>query len=242
MSNPAFKDFWDKMQHPAHAHTSDEWFDRYAKEILFFLNGAKSIADAGCGSGEILIRVAPHFQKVFALDFSESMLNQAKEKVAGRGLSHVELSCDNILNIHRHCPQPVDAVYSNGVVQYLQHEELEDFISHCKEILNADGKIILLNIPNVNSRILFLLGFFRHEEAVSFFRIVRGLAKLSLLMLQAKWRNPRKKFDDGIGNWFSIAEIKRMGMTHGFSVDIYGTSVVNYYYRFHAILSRGKTG
>ena len=232
-----FKDFWDKMARPVHAHSSEVWYDRYAQEILGFLSGSKSIVDAGCGSGEILLRVAPFFMKVCALDYSQSMLEKAREKLAAGGIFHVDLFCDNITNIGKHCDGPVDAIYSNGVIQYLSQPELDQFVAECKKILQSNGKIILLNIPNINNRILFMLGFYKHEKPVSFFRILKGLPGLWLTILRFKIKHRFQKYDDGIGNWFSIDQMKTVGAQHGFEVQIYGASVVDYYYRFHAVLT-----
>jgi ubiquinone/menaquinone biosynthesis C-methylase UbiE len=105
-----FKGFWDKMGSPVHAHSTDVWYDRYAQEILGFLSGSKSVVDAGCGSGEILLRIAPLFMKVWALDYSKSMLEKAREKLTAGGIFHVDFFWVNFTNIGKHCDGTVDGI------------------------------------------------------------------------------------------------------------------------------------
>lgn len=195
------------------------------------------MVDAGCGSGEVLARIAGDFPKVIAIDYSESMLAKARARMAERQHTHVSLFSDNITAIASYCPEPVDAVYSNGVVQYLSRDELDRFVASCARVLNPGGKVVLLNIPNTNCRTLFLLGFYKHQDRIPFFRFLKGLPGLWAKIVWFRVRNGFRKYDDGIGNWFSIEEVLQCGAKHSFDVEIYGASVVEYHYRFHAVLT-----
>lgn len=226
------------MAGPAHAHGSEYWFDRYASEILLYLSGAETIVDAGCGSGEILMRIAPRFKKVVAIDYSASMLEQARKRMAETGHAHVQLFCDNVTEIHKYCNERFDAIYCNGVIQYLDEVELDVFLQRAWKVLKPGGRLILLNVPNSNCRVLFMLGFYKHEKRVSFLRVLKGLPRLWLRMIGFAIQNRFRKYDDGIGNWFSIEMINTTALSHGFTSEIYGSAAVNYYYRFHAILTR----
>ncbi len=225
------------MDSPVHAHSSSAWFDRYALEIRMFLSGAESLVDAGCGSGEILERIAGDFPKVTAIDYSPSMLERARARMESRGYAHVRLFCDNITAIAKYCDEPVDAIYSSAVVQYLSPTELDQFLVSCARILKPGGRVVLLNIPNINCRTLFLLGFYKHERPVPFFRFLKGLPGLWMKMVRYWISNGFRKYDDGIGNWFSIDEIRKRAVTHSFNAEIYGASAVEYHYRFHAVLT-----
>jgi ubiquinone/menaquinone biosynthesis C-methylase UbiE len=238
MESNDFRKFWDHQISPAHAHVEDAWFDRYAEEVMFFLHGKRIIADAGCGSGEILERIAASFDKIYAIDYSSTMLEKAKERIAKRNIAHVEFACDTIVNVATHCKSKVDAIYSNGVIQYLSETEFRNFLKASSGILNNDGNLILLNIPNRNARTLFMLGFYKHEKYVPFYKIVKGLVGLWLKIFISRLRNGFKSYDDGIGNWYTIDQLKKYGTEYGYSVSIYGSAAVEYYYRFHAILKK----
>jgi ubiquinone/menaquinone biosynthesis C-methylase UbiE len=236
MRSSDFKDFWDKKQDPSHAHSSSAWFDRYAEEIMSYIAGAKSVVDAGCGSGELLERIGKHCSNVIGIDYSQSMLDMARKRLSESGLNNVELFCDSVTAIDKYCQKKVDAVYSNGVVQYLSSDELEEFMKGCRTVLNPGGRVALLSVPNINCRTLFLLGFYKHEEPIAFSRFLKGLPGLWWKTFSYRLRHGRR-FDDGIGNWFSIQQVKQMAERHSFNVAIYGTSIVRYNYRFHAILT-----
>ena len=238
MESKEFKTFWEGQKSPVHAHSNDYWFDRYAEEILFFLRGRKVIVDAGCGSGEILERIAPHFEKITAIDYSSSMLALAQEKMKNRNPQLVSFACDSITNIKEHCQAPVDGIFSNGVIQYLSNAELIKFIESSSDLLRTDGMLLLFNVPNRNSRLLFMLGFYKHEKYVSFFKVLKGLFGLGFKILADKVRNGFRSYPDGIGNWYTMDQLKKLGAEKGFTVEIYGSTIVNYYYRFHAILRK----
>ncbi len=238
MKSSDFKDFWDNQVTPVHAHDSAAWYDRYAEEVLFYLKDCKVIADSGCGSGEILERILPYFEKIYALDYSSSMIEKAEEKITIKDQKKVEFFCNNMNDIDKLGFTSLDAIYNNGVIQYLSNEELNNFVISSRRVLKESGKLILLNIPNINSRMLFLLGFYKLEKEVTFFSVLKGFFHLSFKMLIFKMKNRFIRFDDGIGNWYSVAQLQSIGTDHGFKVSIYGSSTINYYYRFHAVLQK----
>lgn len=53
--------------------------------------GHKSYLDVGCGTGNYLLSIAPHFESVKGLDLNEGMLAQCSKKKDERGLTHVTL-------------------------------------------------------------------------------------------------------------------------------------------------------
>lgn len=235
MERNQFKDFWESQTTPLHAHKQELWYDRYAQEIKNFLPEQGVVVDAGCGSGEILERLSRYYRKMIGVDYSESMLTQAKQK---KYENQVVFFNDSIINIKTFCAYPVDAIYCNGVVQYLSHEEFAHFIADSLSLLSNKGKLIILQIPNVNCRTLFRLGFYQHEKAISFNRILKGMISLTLRDLINFLKTGSTKMEDGIGNWYSIEEVRELVRPLGASVEVHGSVFVNYSYRFHVVISK----
>jgi ubiquinone/menaquinone biosynthesis C-methylase UbiE len=235
MKSSDFKAFWQAQTQPLHAHAEDQWFDRYAFEIKQYLPSEGIVVDAGCGSGEILMRLSPYYKKMIGIDYSDSMLERAKQ----RNYSNpVDFFGSSVVKIKSICPSLVDAIYCNGVVQYLSHQELSQFIADSLSILPTGGSLVILQVPNVNCRTLFRLGFYRHESKVSFVRILKGIVSLFFYDLLQFVRSGSTYVDDGIGNWFSIEEMRLMAKRAGGHAEIYGSNSVNYYYRFHVVISK----
>lgn len=57
------------------------------------LQGAQSLLDIGCGPGSICLPLAQHFKQVYALDFSQAMLDIVRQRAQASGIDHVSLLC-----------------------------------------------------------------------------------------------------------------------------------------------------
>jgi len=234
MESKEFKEFWESQTTPLHAHAQEKWFDRYASEIRNYLPQQGIIVDAGCGSGEILLRLLPQYKKIVGIDYSQSMLDQTRMKVGNSAF--VELHCGSITQIKSYCAEEVDAIYCNGVIQYLSKEELLKFVKDSLDVLSPSGSLLLLQIPNINCRTLFRLGFYRHESKVPFSSILKGMISLFAKDLINLIKG--RKSDDGIGNWYSMEEMKQLAASLGATAEVYGSAFVNYYYRFHVVITK----
>ena len=63
-----------------------------AVEKLLCLRGGEVVLDAGCGNGALSRRMAKNDAEVFGIDFSSSLLHQAKERSQGKGIRYEEMS------------------------------------------------------------------------------------------------------------------------------------------------------
>ena len=50
-----------------------------------------TLLDVGCGSCQVTTYLAPEFEQVYALDFSESMLAAARQRVESSGVTNIKL-------------------------------------------------------------------------------------------------------------------------------------------------------
>lgn len=72
----------------------DEWYSFTEEVIDRHQASVKTIADLGCGTGEITIRLAEKGYSLYGIDFSEEMLAHASEKAFQKGLNISWLSQD----------------------------------------------------------------------------------------------------------------------------------------------------
>jgi len=105
----------------------------------------KSLLDLACGTGNNAIRFSHQGLKVFGVDSSQGMLNEARAKK-----SNVQFSYGNFLNFL--LPQTVDAVicldFSTNYI--LRFDEFAEFINRVYASLNSGG-IFIFDFKPVNS-------------------------------------------------------------------------------------------
>jgi ubiquinone/menaquinone biosynthesis C-methylase UbiE len=111
---------------------------------------SKTLLDLGSGTGRIARLVAPHVNRVLAMDISLPMLKVAKAKLRGKTRENFDLIVADHRNIPL-APQFMDIVISGWSICYLVDwfrstwkTELAEAFSEMKRILQPDGKIILI--------------------------------------------------------------------------------------------------
>lgn len=230
--------FWNMMDNPAHTYNTDEWFDKYSQEILFYIKDSTLLVDTGCGSGEVLIRLNTFFKKIIAIDFSQSMINAAHEKIVKNNISNIDLYCANMLDIDTYVTQPVDCIYNNGVIQYLTLNEIEIFFIKAHKLLNSTGKLVIMNIPDRKCFDLYAMQFFKTTKPHSFYFWIIEYIRFKLWIIKQKMKNEKYQYNGDIGTWISIDEITAIATKTGFTADITYSMYLPYGYRFHAVLKK----
>ena len=82
---------WDKKALTM-MNTCAELNSPYVKDFTsrMDMKGAQTLLDVGCGGGTIALSVANQFQKIYALDYSQGMLDVVQQRSEQLGLKHVE--------------------------------------------------------------------------------------------------------------------------------------------------------
>ena len=93
-----------------------EWVEQTVKRILPLR--PRRVLEIGCGTGLLLLRLAPHCDYYYGTDFSEAALGYLRRQLTQQQLRHVTLSqrmADDFTDIET---AGFDAVIVNSVVQY----------------------------------------------------------------------------------------------------------------------------
>lgn len=111
---------WDSSytRQPIPAEEMREWVDTTVESIARL--GARSICEIGCGTGMLLMRIAPHCERYVATDFSGEVLKSVRVQLQNEAAptEHVELFERSADNFDRLAADSFDAVVINSVVQY----------------------------------------------------------------------------------------------------------------------------
>ncbi len=82
----SWSEYFSDKKNGGHRYSTEEFLFKEAKEKLLHLDGGISILDFGCGAGELLIYYAPNYELVVGVDFSSSMLDEARKKLLRRSM------------------------------------------------------------------------------------------------------------------------------------------------------------
>ena len=241
--NDKWNELWAKSTTPQeHAYIGDEWYNKYSSELMFLLRNAKKIADTGCGSAEIPVRIAPFADYIICLDFSQQMIEKAKLNIDKRQVRNIQLHCDNMLNIDLYVKEKLDAIYNYSVIQYLDYSQIKLFLNKCYNLLENEGCLLILDVPDVSRKDLFSINFFREEKKISLNQLIGKLFRHKFNLFKSYIKNPHFIYDLGIGHWYSKEEFRTLAKECNYNIEFYNPFYKTYEYRFHAKLTKKIDG
>lgn len=170
-----FKNFWFSETHGKHLHKTEEFLIREAREQLLHLDGGESLIDFGCGAAEALVYYAKAYKTVIGIDFSSSMLTEAKKRLDEKNISNVELLLADNKTAWNMLHVSYDRIMTYGVVQYFSYDELEHFINEASRKINKNGKIVLFLVLHPTRWHLRRMGLLSSDPKLSFVDIFREL-------------------------------------------------------------------
>ncbi len=100
--------------------------------------GGMTCVELGVGTGLFTDRLAPQFQQLIAVDFSQRMLDMLKEKMTQRGISNIEYLCAPAEALSGIASETVDAAVCFGLL-----ENIKDFgpmFREVRRILKPGGR------------------------------------------------------------------------------------------------------
>lgn len=127
-------------------HAQGTEFQRLIEAASF--RGNELVIDAGCGAGHTAAHVAPHVDRVFAVDLSAAMLQQAAVVCAEQGLTNVEFVQGDVetldATLHSRTHAPIDAIVSRFSAHHWPdpNRALQTF----RRLLDGHGHVFLMDV------------------------------------------------------------------------------------------------
>jgi SAM-dependent methyltransferase len=118
-----------------------------AKQIEQFASRDRDVGDFGCGPGKLLPLLSKKFNRVYGYDFSDKLLDIAKERC--QGLSNVEIVCADLSQPVRHLPLVDLAICLNAAIMP-DTEQRMAFLKGLTSRIKPGGTLIL-NVPSMES-------------------------------------------------------------------------------------------
>lgn len=144
-----FNENWQRYQSSIMSNTL------YHREMLIglkhflsthFNSRSFSFVDVGCGDSSTVAPVLADFNltKYTGIDAAEDVLNRAPYS-----LEHLtcakEFIAGNMISAIPNLASPVDVIFTSYAVHHLTAEEKFNFVEHCKEKLNPNGFLLMVD-------------------------------------------------------------------------------------------------
>jgi SAM-dependent methyltransferase len=151
------------------------------------------VLDIGAGTGLLALAAAPRVAHVHALDVSPAMCEHLRRKVAGLGITNIEISVDTATEL----PLPdgsVDLVLSNYCFHHLGDPEKDVALTEIGRVLRPGGRLVFgdmmfrLSVTDSRDRAVIALlvkRIIRHGPA-GLLRLAKNGARIAA----GRWEHP----------------------------------------------------
>jgi SAM-dependent methyltransferase len=161
-----------------------EWVQVTVSKILEF--APKSVYEIGCGTGMLLLRVAPVCQRYVGVDFSPATLDRVRAQLKtvptlDNSVELLQRMADNFTGFDRNS---FDTVVLNSVAQFFPNSSyLTQVLDSAIDIVRPGGKIFAGDMQSLPLRNLFLssVELFRSDDNQTLMAIVDRVRRRILL-------------------------------------------------------------
>jgi cyclopropane fatty-acyl-phospholipid synthase-like methyltransferase len=216
-----WKNYWDNQSSPLHRYNTDDWYRLYAKEINLILEsvGYKggSALETGCGNGALFDSLEIDKNGYVGTDISENLIRifQARHP-------ELELLCTDSA---RYCvDRKFSLIFSNGVVQYFNHQQIHEYVENCIKMLDKNGTLLMANIPDRDVKNKFYGG-----QNQSRFSSAIGVTKATIA---SKIFGQKTQT---LGDWYSTSDFLKY-QDRGLEIQTFGS--LFHPYRFSIALKK----
>lgn len=133
--------FWNKiaLKYSKSPIKNEDAYLKKIEQTKDLLSEESRMLEFGCGTGTTALKLAPYAGSILATDFSESMIEIAKEKIKTQENNNLEFKCISIEAIHLE-PESFDVVSAQSVLHLV--ESKENVMKKVYESLSPDGYFV----------------------------------------------------------------------------------------------------
>ena len=135
------KNYWDKLVPKYESFIEKNWkiypslLDKIAEDV----NAGDITLEVACGAGLVALKIAHRASNIYAIDISEPMVDEAKEKMKAKEINNIEFSVEDAYSL------PFDNEMFNTVIcNSALHNMInpQKALSEIKRVLKPDGRLI----------------------------------------------------------------------------------------------------
>ena len=174
----------------------------------------KTLLDLACGNGMLTSRLAGHFKRITAVDFSVPLIESARRQFHRENIDYIVADA---LELER-LPHPYDCILIHFAFQYFSPSQATRLFASFDRILKPRGVVLLADVAD-------------GDRVWNFYRGLRGRGRFYFDLLRNK---------PIIGHWWKSADLAALARRHnmGITISYQDSDMPNHYFRFDAILRR----
>jgi 2-polyprenyl-3-methyl-5-hydroxy-6-metoxy-1,4-benzoquinol methylase len=181
------------------------------------LTSEEVVIEIGCGNGLLTVEAAELCKHVYAIDYSEPLIETAG-RLNGRVNVSYRVGAAEDRSSYSFMPEGVRKVYSYEMLQHLTIEQTRAFLSNLYDIVAPQAIVFIGSIPDMAR----IRNFYNTDERWHYY-----LANV-------------KSNTEQIGHWWDRGELTEIAQSAGFSIVFREQSPFLYtsHYRFNVILEK----
>lgn len=228
--------FWESQHSSRHARDDDTFFEQKAQEhagIMRADDRERPVADFACGAGELLSHFIKFVKVEEASDYSESMLDKARQRLAGGTVELIHV--DGLTHAQR-ANSPVWTT-CGGINQYLDPTQLRQWMGTFAANAETTGMYLFDCVDPYRYRSLRDQSRFRDPLPTS----PRYRLRARAWRVKNYCQNVRRQGWANLGRasmGFGYSPSFIRAVCHDLGLDVEFSSSRFYEYRFHAIISK----
>ena len=112
--------------------------ERYLRKMLGEVHGRGTGVELGVGTGLFTDRLAPRFDRLIAVDFSQQMLETLRANMARKGIHSIEYVCARAEALETVGSGTIDAAWCFGLLENIK--DLDPLFREIRRILKPGGR------------------------------------------------------------------------------------------------------
>ncbi len=118
--------FWNRIarKYAAKPVANERVYTQKLDKTQSYLKPDMDVLEIGCGTGTTALKLAPFARSILAIDFSETMIDIAKEKAEQESISNVTFACIDLADLMSTSDKKYDMIMAHSVLHLIDNKTL----------------------------------------------------------------------------------------------------------------------
>jgi 2-polyprenyl-3-methyl-5-hydroxy-6-metoxy-1,4-benzoquinol methylase len=137
----AIADWWNDASEDGATYSVIAHRNKIVQDFASQYCAKSSVLDVGCGSGQLVIKLAQMGMTSHGIDVSPEMISHCKNNLEGSSVN-AEFYLDSFFN-HKFDSNLYSLISALGFIEYISQMEFQEFLSRVSRLLEPNGKLVI---------------------------------------------------------------------------------------------------